>query len=63
VAAADGFHRRAGDEAQRGRGVSRDQAGEVEGLAERAVQHVFGDERIAALILSQQLIGKKVWVK
>ena len=36
---------------------------EVEGLAERAVQHVFGDERIAALILSQQLIGKKVWVK
>jgi sulfopyruvate decarboxylase alpha subunit len=37
--------------------------GEVEGLAERAVQHVFGDERIAALILSQQLIGKKVWTK
>ena len=36
---------------------------EVEGLAERAVQHVFGDERIAALILSQQLIGKKVWTK
>ncbi|MBI1203418.1 MAG: phosphonopyruvate decarboxylase [Rhodopseudomonas sp.] len=38
-------------------------ADEVEGLAERAVQHVFGDERIAALILSQELIGKKVWVK
>jgi hypothetical protein len=36
---------------------------EVEGLAQRAVQHVFGDERIAALILSQQLIGKKVWTK
>ncbi len=36
---------------------------EVEGLAERAVQHVFGDERIAALLLSQQLIGKKVWTK
>jgi sulfopyruvate decarboxylase TPP-binding subunit len=36
---------------------------EVEGLAERAVQHVFGDERIGALILSQQLIGKKVWTK
>src|SRR5665213_444750 len=36
---------------------------EVEGLAERSVQHVFGDERIAALLLSQELIGKKVWVK
>ncbi len=36
---------------------------EVEGLAERAVQHAFGDERIAALVLSQQLIGKKVWSK
>ncbi len=36
---------------------------EVEGAAERAVQHVFGDERIAAVLLSQQLIGKKVWTK
>ena len=36
---------------------------EVEGLAERAVQTVFGDERIAALVLSQELIGKKVWTK
>ena len=27
------------------------------------LQHVFGDERIAAVILSQQLIGKKVWTK
>ena len=36
---------------------------EVEGAAERAVQQAFGDERIAALILSQQLIGKKVWTK
>jgi len=36
---------------------------EVAGAAERAVQHVFGDERIAAVILSQQLIGKKVWTK
>ena len=36
---------------------------EVEGMAERAVQHVFGDERIAAVLLSQQLIGKKVWTK
>jgi sulfopyruvate decarboxylase alpha subunit len=36
---------------------------EVAGAAERAVQHVFGDERIGAVILSQQLIGKKVWTK
>ena len=36
---------------------------EVEGMAERAVQHVFGAERIAAVLLSQQLIGKKVWTK
>jgi sulfopyruvate decarboxylase alpha subunit len=36
---------------------------EVEGLAERAVQTVFGDERIVALVLSQELIGKKVWTK
>ena len=36
---------------------------EVQGLAERAVQRAFGDERIVALILSQELIGKKVWSK
>ncbi|MFZ0847506.1 MAG: phosphonopyruvate decarboxylase, partial [Pseudolabrys sp.] len=36
---------------------------EVEGLAERALQSVFGGERIAAVILSQELIGKKVWTK
>ena len=36
---------------------------EVEGLAERAIQTVFGDERITALVLSQELIGKKVWTK
>jgi sulfopyruvate decarboxylase alpha subunit len=36
---------------------------EVEGAAERATQQVFGDERIGAVILSQQLIGKKVWTK
>lgn len=36
---------------------------EVKGLAERAVQHAFGDGRIVALILSQELIGKKVWTK
>ena len=38
-------------------------ADEVESLAERAVQLAFGDERIAALVLSQELIGKKVWTK
>ena len=37
--------------------------GEVAGLAERAVQQAFGNERIAAVVLSQQLIGKKVWTK
>jgi len=35
----------------------------VAGTAERAVQRVFGDECIAAVLLSQQLIGKKVWTK
>ena len=39
------------------------ETGEVEGLAERAVQQAFGDERIVAVLLSQQLIGKKVWTK
>jgi len=36
---------------------------EVEGLAARAAQQAYGDERIVALLLSQQLIGKKVWTK
>jgi sulfopyruvate decarboxylase alpha subunit len=36
---------------------------EVERLAERATQAAFGEERIVALILSQELIGKKVWTK
>ncbi|MGB8428611.1 MAG: phosphonopyruvate decarboxylase, partial [Pseudolabrys sp.] len=36
---------------------------EVAGIAQRAVQYVFGQERIAAVVLSQQLIGKKVWTK
>ncbi len=36
---------------------------EVAAAAERAVQRAFGDERITALVLSQQLIGKKVWTK
>jgi len=38
-------------------------ADEAEGAAERAVQQAFGNERIAAVVLSQQLIGKKVWTK
>ena len=37
--------------------------GEVAGIAERAVQQTFGDERIVAIVLSQQLIGRKVWTK
>jgi sulfopyruvate decarboxylase alpha subunit len=36
---------------------------EVQGAAERAVQQAFGNERIVAVVLSQQLIGKKVWTK
>ena len=39
------------------------EADEVEGLAERAIQQAFGDERIVALLLSQELIGRKVWTK
>jgi sulfopyruvate decarboxylase alpha subunit len=36
---------------------------DVAGAAERAIQQAFGNERIAAVILSQQLIGRKVWTK
>ena len=36
---------------------------DVAGVAERAIQHAFGGERISAVIISQQLIGKKVWTK
>jgi len=36
---------------------------DVPRLAERAVQQAFGEERVVAVLLSQQLIGKKVWVK
>ena len=36
---------------------------DVVGSAERALQQAFGGERIAAVILSQQLIGRKVWTK
>jgi sulfopyruvate decarboxylase alpha subunit len=37
--------------------------GEVVGMAERAASQAFGDERIVAVLLSQQLIGKKVWTR
>ena len=37
--------------------------GEVAGIAGRAVQQTFGDGRIVAMVLSQQLIGRKVWTK
>ena len=36
---------------------------DVAGTAERAVQQAYGDERIVGVLLSQQLIGKKVWTK
>ena len=39
------------------------QPGEVEKIAEAAVQRVFGAEAAVAVLLSQQLIGKKVWTK
>jgi sulfopyruvate decarboxylase alpha subunit len=39
------------------------EAGEVEGTALRAAGQAFDDERIVAVLLSQQLIGKKVWTK
>jgi sulfopyruvate decarboxylase alpha subunit len=38
-------------------------AQEVPGIAERAVQQAYGGERIVAVLLSQELIGKKVWTK
>ena len=36
---------------------------EVATLAERAAQQAFGEDRIVAVLLSQQLIGRKVWTK
>ena len=36
---------------------------DVAGVAERALQSAYGDERIVAVLLSQELIGKKVWTK
>ena len=38
-------------------------ADEVKGMAARAVQQAYGDERVVAVLLSQELIGKKVWTK
>ena len=38
-------------------------ADEVEGLVDRALQCAYGDERIVAVLLSQQLIGRKQWTK
>jgi sulfopyruvate decarboxylase alpha subunit len=35
----------------------------VQGTAERAVQRAFGDERIVAVVVSQEFIGAKVWTK
>ncbi|MBI4274140.1 MAG: phosphonopyruvate decarboxylase [Rhizobiales bacterium] len=36
---------------------------EVEGTAARALQRAFDGDRIVAVLLSQQLIGRKVWTK
>jgi sulfopyruvate decarboxylase TPP-binding subunit len=32
-------------------------------LTAQALQRAFGDDRAVAVLLSQKLIGKKVWVK
>src|SRR6185312_7987088 len=36
---------------------------EVATVAERALKQAFDEERIVAVLLSQELIGKKVWTK
>jgi len=36
---------------------------EVSATAERALQQTFGEGRIVAVLLSQELIGRKVWTK
>ena len=36
---------------------------EVSATAERALQQTFGEGRIVAVLLSQELIGRKVWAK
>lgn len=36
---------------------------EVEGVAERALHQAFVEERIVGMLLSQKLIGKKVWTR
>jgi sulfopyruvate decarboxylase TPP-binding subunit len=36
---------------------------DASGIAERALQIAYGDARIVAVLLSQELIGKKVWTK
>ncbi len=35
----------------------------VEGIAERALHLAYGDECVVSVLLSQQLIGRKVWTK
>ena len=36
---------------------------EVVPAVQNALQLAFGDDRAAAVLLSQKLIGRKVWVK
>ena len=64
LAGADGLDRRAGAEALRHRTSPRPrQPEQVVPLVQNAVQLAFGDDRAAAVLLSQKLIGRKVWVK
>jgi sulfopyruvate decarboxylase TPP-binding subunit len=37
--------------------------GQVIPAVQNAIQLAFGDDRAAAVLLSQKLIGRKVWVK
>jgi sulfopyruvate decarboxylase alpha subunit len=40
-----------------------EEPGEVVAAVQNALQFAFGDDRAAAVLLSQKLIGRKVWVK
>ena len=40
-----------------------EQPSEVVPAVQNALQLAFGDDRAAAVLLSQKLIGRKVWVK
>ena len=63
LAGADGLDRRADAEALRHPCRQGRQPNEVVPAVQNALQLAFGDDRAAAVLLSQKLIGRKVWVK